>query len=104
MTVNELRNMDVKIRGYGMPDDNVPDFYTRCKLSEALEIMENVERDFPKELYNLCFTVTDEDDDSLFVLHRAFFDEKDRECVYMGRDNKYNLTKELARKALGMES
>lgn len=103
MTVDELRNMNVKIRGYGMPNDNAPDFYTRCKLSEALEIMENVERDFPKELYNLCFTITDENDDFLFQVHRAFFGEKDRKYIFLG-DNNFNLTKELARKALGVEA
>ena len=102
MTVDELRNMNVKIRGYGMPDDNAPDFYTRCKMSEALEIMENVERDFPKMLSNLCFEITDEKDESLFAIHRAFFDEKDRKYIFLG-DNNFNLTKELARKALGVE-
>ena len=102
MTVDELRDMNVKIRGYGMPDDNAPDFYTRCKLSEALEIMENVERDFPKMLSNLCFEITDEKDEPLFAVHRAFFGEKDQKYIYLG-DNEFNLTKKLARKALGME-
>ena len=35
MTVNEFRNMKVKIRGYTMPDDNAPDFYKRCKLRDS---------------------------------------------------------------------
>ena len=103
MTIDELRSMNVKIRGYGMPDDNAPDFYTRCKLSEALEIMRNVERDFPKMLSNLCFEITDEEDESLFAVHRAFFDGKDRKYIYLG-DNNFNLTKELAQKALCMDA
>ena len=86
-----------------MPDDNAPDLYTRCKLSEALEIMTNVEREFPKMFHNLCFNITDENDDGLFAIHRAFFEEKDRKYIFLG-DNKFNLTRELAEKALGTEA
>lgn len=95
MPVKELRDMKVKIRGYAMPDDNAPDFYTRCKLSEALEIMKNVVRDFPKEFYNLTFTITNEEDDFLFKLRREL------DTVYLG-DNRFHLTKEMAMEALGI--
>ena len=103
MTVDELRGMTVKIRGYGMPDDNAPDFYTRCYFPEALEIMRDVEREFPEFLSNLCFNITDEQDEYLFALHRSFFNQKNLECIFFG-DNRFNLTKDLVRKALGVES
>ena len=94
MTVNELREMNVKIRGYTMPDDNAPDFYKRCKLSEAFEIMKDYVTDFPKEFYNLIFTVTDENDDSLFEIRR------DLKTIYLGE---FDLTEEVVREALGIE-
>ena len=97
MTVDELRNMKVKIRGYTMPDDNAPDFYKRCVLSEALEIMKDYVRDFPEEFYNLAFTITDEEDEFLFMVRR----ELDK--VYLGRVNIYDLTQDMAKEALGIE-
>lgn len=95
MTVKELRSMKVKIRGYGMPDDNAPDFYTRCELSEALEIMKNVEKDYPKMFSKLTFEINTEEEESLFAIHRDF------ENIYLG-DNNFHLTKEMIREALGM--
>ncbi len=97
MTVDELRNMKVKIRGYTMPDDNAPGFYKRCVLSEALDIMKDYVRDFPEEFYNLAFTITDEDDEFLFKICREL------NKVYLGHVNKFDLTKEMIKEALGME-
>ena len=97
MTIEELKNMDVKVRGYAMPDDNAPDFYKRCKVSEALDIMKEVTSTFPKEFYNLTFIITKaENDDFLFKVRREL------DNVYLG-DNNFNLTKELVKEALGME-
>lgn len=97
MTVNEFKNMKVKIRGYTMPDDNAPDFYTRCKLKEALGIMKEYVKDFPEEFYNLSFDISSEDERCLFSLRR----ELDK--VYLGRDNEFSLTEEIAKEALGLE-
>ena len=94
MTVNELREMNVKIRGYTMPDDNAPDFYKRCKVGEAFEIMSDYLVDFPEEFYNLIFTVTDENDDCLFEIRR------DLKTIYLGE---FDLTEDVVREALGIE-
>ena len=96
MTVEELRNTDVKIRGYAMPDDNAPDFYVGCKVSEALEIMKEHVDGMPEEFYNYKFHISTEDAGFLFKVPRQF------DKVYLG-ENKFNLTKELVKKALGME-
>ena len=95
MTVDELRKMNIKIRGYAMPDDNAPCYYTRCKLSEAMEIMNDYIKDFPEEFYNFAFNITNEDDDFLFTLRR------DLETMYLGCENKFDLTKEIVMEALG---
>jgi len=98
MTVNELRELNVLIRGYAMPDDNAPCFYKRCKLSDALEILTDYVTDFPEEFYNLTFNVSTEDDMvCLFAIRR------DLKTVYTARDNKLNLNKKLIRKALGIK-
>ncbi|MBQ7933593.1 MAG: hypothetical protein IJ327_02230 [Lachnospiraceae bacterium] len=97
MTVDKLRNMNVKIRGYAMPDDNAPCFYKRSKLSEAMEIMRDYMEDFPEEFYNFAFNITDEEDEFLFTICREF------DKVYLGRVNKYDLTTDIVFAALGME-
>jgi len=97
MTVKELREMNLLIRGYAMPDDNAPCFYKRCKLSEALEILTEYVTDFPEDFYNLCFDVFTEDDECLFSIRR------DLKTVYTTRTNKFNLNKKLIRKALGIK-
>lgn len=95
MTAKELRSMKVKIRGYGMPDDNAPDFYTRCVMIDALEIIKNVVKDYPKKFSNLTFEIYTEDEEGLFAIHR------DLEEIYLG-DNIFNLTKDMIREALGI--
>lgn len=97
MTVKELREMNLLIRGYAMPDDNAPCFYKRCKLSEALEILTEYVTDFPEDFYNLCFDVFTEDDECLFSIRR------DLKTVYTTRTNQFNLNKKLIRKALGIK-
>ena len=95
MTVDELKDMSVKIRGYVMPDDNAPAFYERCYLGEALEIMKSIVKDVPEEFYNLTFDVHTEEDEHLFTIQR------DLEDIYFGRVNKFNLTRDIVREALG---
>lgn len=96
MTVDELKDMSVKIRGYVMPDDNAPAFYERCYLGEALEIMKSIVKDVPEEFYNLTFDVHTEEDEHLFTIQR------DLEDIYFGRVNKFNLTRDIVREALGI--
>lgn len=95
MTVNELKNMNVKIRGYAMPDDNAPDFYTGCKVSEALEIMKEHMDGMPEEFYNYKFHVSTEDERFLFKVPREFHK------VYLG-ENRFDLTKEMVMESLGI--
>lgn len=97
MMVSEFKNMNVKIRGYAMPDDNAPDFYTRCKLSEALEIMKKVASDFPKEFSKLTFEIYTEDETGIFAIHRDFKE------IYLG-DNYFELTKDMVKEVLGMST
>ena len=97
MTVDELRSMTVKLRGYGMPDDNAPDFYTRCKFYEALDIMKEVTSTFPEEFSKLTFEFHSINEEYLFAIH------KDLKNIYLG-DNDFGLTKDFIRKALGIES
>jgi len=98
MTVDELRSMNVKIRGYAMPDDNAPDFYVGCKLSKALDIMKAHMDGMPEEFYNYKFHVSTEDARFLFKVPREF------DKVYLGCVNEFNLTKELVKEALGMDA
>ena len=96
MTVDELKDMSVKIRCYVMPDDNAPAFYRRCYLGEALEIMKSIVKEVSEEFYNLTFNVSTEEDEHLFTIQR------DLEDIYFGRVNKYNLTSDIVREALGI--
>ena len=80
-----------------MSDDNAPDFYKRCKLYEALDIMNDFLVDFPKRFYNLIFTLTDENDDLLFEIRR------DLETFYVDKSNKFDLTEELVKEILKIE-
>ena len=97
MTIEELKNMEVKIRGYTMPDDNAPDFYKRCKLSEALDIMKDFEKIVPKDFCNFIFTITDEDDDILFEIRRNL------KTIYVEEINKFDLTEDIIKEILGIE-
>lgn len=97
LTAEELRSMDIKLRGYAMPDDNAPCFYKRCKLYEALDIMREYMDGVSEEFYNFAFTLTDENDEFLFQVCREF------DTVYFGRVNIYNLTEDIAKEALGMK-
>lgn len=99
ISVDELKNMNVKIRGYAMWDDNAPDFYTRCKLSEAFEKLKECVSDFPKQFSNLCFYVSSVDGVDLFSIDRRL----DFGAICLTRINEYNLTKEMVKEALGME-
>ena len=96
MTVDELKDMSVKIRGYVMPDDNAPAFYERCHLGKALEVMKSIVKDVPEEFYNLTFDVFTEEDEHLFTIQR------DLEDIYFGRVNKFKLTRDMVRDALGV--
>lgn len=96
MTVDELKNMSVKIRCYAIPDDNEPAIYTRCYLGEALEVMKSVVKDAPEKFYNLTFYVYTEEEEYLFAIQR------DLEDIYFGRENKYNLTRDIVRETLGI--
>lgn len=97
ITVEELKNKDVIIRGYAIPQDYDygPDCSKRCKLGEALEILKEYVRDFPDMFYNLQFHVWTREEEYLFCIRR------DLETIYLG--DEFNLTKEMIREALGME-
>lgn len=96
MTVKELKNMSVKIRGYVMLEDNAPFFLKRCMLSEAYEIMKDVVRDIPKEFCDVTFYLYTEDEEHLFTIQR------DLEDIYFGRENKFKLTRDIVREAMGI--
>lgn len=96
MTVDELKSMRVRIRCYAMPEENEPDFDTRCYLGEALEIMKNIVEGFPGEFYELTFYVYTEEGEYLFAIPR------DLEDIYFGRENKFKLTRDIVRDAMGI--
>lgn len=96
MTVKELKNMSVKIRGYVMLEDNAPFFLKRCMLSEAYEIMKDTVRDIPEECCDVTFYLYTENEEHLFTIQR------DLEDIYFDRENKFNLTRDIVREALGI--
>ncbi|MBR6641544.1 MAG: hypothetical protein IKL08_05080 [Clostridia bacterium] len=99
ISVDELKNMNVRIRGYAMPDDNAPDFYEKCKVSEVLVKLRESIRDFPEISRTHCFYVSSEDGVDLFSIDR----ELDFETICLARINEFNLTKEMVKEALGVE-
>ena len=99
ISVDELKNMNVKIRGYTMPDDNAPDFYERCKVSEALAKLRECVKDFPEMFSTLCFYVSSADGVDLFSIDRNL----DFGAICLTSINEYNLTKEMVKDALGIE-
>ena len=101
MTVEELKNMNVEVKGYGYLEDYYygPDaLNVKCKMSEALNIMKECVESLPMEIfYRVNFLINEVDGEHLFSLGR----ELDDICI--GRDNIYGLTKGMIREALGME-
>ena len=97
-TVEELRNTDVVIKGYTTPQDYDygGEYSKKCKFCEAFEILKNVCETWPEEDSNLQFEFKTRDEEFLFWIRR------DLETIYW-KGNKFNLTKEMIRKALGME-
>lgn len=97
ISVEELKNTEVVIRGYAIPQDidYAPDYFKRCKLGEAYEILKEYVTDFPEEFYNLQFHVWTKEEVYLFTIRR------DLETIYLG--NEYSLTKDMVREAMGME-
>ena len=97
-TVEDLRNVDVEIRGYAIPQDYDygPIYGKKCKLSEVSEILMYVVSTWPEEDYNLQFEVWTRDGEYLFCIRR------DLETIHLG-GNKFNLTKEMIRAALGIQ-
>jgi len=97
ITVEELRNTEIKIRGYTIPQDidYAPDFYKRCKFSEALEILKDAVETCPEMFYNLQFDISTADGDHLFWIRR------DLETMYL--TDEYNLTEDMVREALGIK-
>lgn len=96
MTIDELKNLRVEIRCYVTCDNDEPELCTSCQLSEALERMKIIVEDSPEEFYDLAFKIYTEDGTYLFAIRRALED------VYLGFENKYNLTTDMIRDALGM--
>lgn len=98
MTVDELKRMRVRIRFYATPEAKEPDSDTECYLSEALEIMKGIVEGSPEEFYELMFYVFTEEGEFLFAL------ERDLEDIYFGRENKFNLERDVVREALGVQT
>ena len=99
ISVDELKNMNVKIKGYAMWDDNSPDFYTRCKVSEALAELKECADNFPQQFSALTFYVSSVDGVDLFSINR----ELTFESICLTRINELCLTKEMVKEALGIE-
>ncbi len=95
MTVDELKNMSVQIGGYVMLDDDAPAFYTRCYIGEALEVMKSFVKDVPEEFYDFTFYVYTKEEEYLFAIQRDL-------DIYFDRENKFNLTRDIVREALGI--
>lgn len=98
-TVDDLRNIDVVIEGYAIPQDyDYGSIYKRkCKMSEVYGILKDVVSTWPEEDYNLQFQIWTRDEDFLFCIRR------DLETIHLGSKNKFNLTKEMIREALGIK-
>lgn len=96
MTVDEFRSTTVKIRGYVMLEDHAPFFQKRCMLGEAYEIMKDVVGDIPEEFCDVTFYLYTEEDEHLFTIQR------DLEDIYFDRENKFELTRDIIREALGI--
>ncbi len=98
-TVEELRNADVIINGYTMPQDYDygPEYSTKCKVCEAFEILKEVVSTCPEMFYNLQFHVWTRDEEYLFCIRR------DLETIHLGSHNEFNLTKDMVREALGIK-
>ena len=104
MTVNELKNMTVEIKGYTMLEDYYygPDaLHVKCKMSEALAIMRECAEDgmacCPDVFYRVTFLINAEDGTHMFSLGRELDD------VCLGRDNELGLTKMMVEEALGIK-
>ena len=98
MTVDELKRMRIRIRFYATPEDEEPDFDTRCYLSEALEIMQSIVEEFPEEFYELMFYLFEDGGKFLFAM------ERDLENIYFGHQNNFNLERKVIREALGVKT
>lgn len=98
-TVEDLRNVDVVIEGYAIPQDyDYGSIYRRkCKMSEVYDILKETVSNWSEDDYNLQFEVWTRDEEYLFCIRR------DLETLYLSNNNQFNLTKEMIRKALGIE-
>lgn len=97
-SLEDLRNVDVVIKGYAIPQDyDYGSIYQRkCKMSEVFEILQGVVSTWPEEDYNLQFEVWTRDKEYLFCIRR------DLETMYLDEKNVFNLTKEMIRDVLGI--
>jgi len=98
-TVEEFRNTDVILKGYTIPQDYDygPEYYVKCKMSEALEKIKEIVNVCPEEFYNLQFHVWTRDNDYLFCIRR------DLETIHLGDKNVFGLTKPMVKEALGIK-
>jgi len=96
----ELRNTDVLVKGYTIPQDYDygPDYYVKCNMSEALEKMKEIINSCPEEFSNLQFHVWTRDEDYLFCIRR------DLDTIHLGSNNFFDLTKDMVKEALGLKT
>ena len=98
-SAEDLRNIDVIIKGYTIPQDYDygPDYYTRCKMTEAFEKISEIVDTCPDMFYNLQFDLWTWDEEYLFCIRRDLY------TIHLGRHNKFDLTKGMIREAVGIK-
>ena len=97
MTMEEIKKLKVKILGYTEPTDEKPLFCIKCRIYEALDLMKSMNENYPEESYRFDFYMVTENDACTFLV------SQDLEYAYIGRDNKYPITADMLKEALGIE-
>ena len=97
-SVEDLKNVDIEIRGYAIPQDYDygPIYGKKCKMGEVGETLKFVVSTWPKEDSNLQFEIWTREEEYLFCIRR------DLETIHLNKKNIFNLTKEMIKEALGI--
>ena len=98
-SVEDFKNVDIEIRGYAIPQDYDygPIYGKKCKMVEVSEVLKYVVSTWPEEDHNLQFEIWTREEEYLFCIRR------DLETIHLKKENKFNLTKEMIREALGIK-
>lgn len=98
--LEDLKNLNVIVEGYTEPSEFYygPDFSEKCKFSEVLDVMKKMTEKYAKDFPKLAFYVDTTDGKHLFSNYHDKLD-----CIYLGRINELNLTKELVKEGIGVK-